>query len=132
LAIPFFLFVYCYRSSVFILKQKLSHTVYITPAPSTHPIGTIMLITKTIQTSTLLVIALASSSVFADPICTKEDQSKWIPFEQAKQQILDLGYNIKNFKVTKTNCYELYGHNKEGNRVEIYYNPVDMSIIKEE
>jgi hypothetical protein len=88
--------------------------------------------TKIVKIVGLLSIALASSSVLADPICTKEAEGSWMPFEQAKQKVLDMGYKIKNFKVTKTNCYELYGYDKEGSRVEIYYNPVDMSIVKEE
>ena len=29
------------------------------------------------------------------------------------------GYKIKKFKVDG-NCYEIYGHNKEGKKVEIY------------
>ncbi|EJG1659871.1 PepSY domain-containing protein, partial [Vibrio parahaemolyticus] len=27
--------------------------------------------------------------------------------------------------------YELYGYDKDGKRAEIYYNPVDMSVVEE-
>ena len=30
---------------------------------------------------------------------------------------------IKTFKVTKNDCYEIYGFDKDGKRVEIYFNP---------
>lgn len=43
-----------------------------------------------------------------------------------------MGYKIKVFKKTKTSCYELYGYNKDNKRVEIYFNPTDMSKVKEE
>lgn len=43
-----------------------------------------------------------------------------------------MGYKIKKFKTTKTSCYELYGYDAENKRVEIYFNPVDMSKVKEE
>ena len=41
------------------------------------------------------------------------------------------GYTIKTFKVSG-NCYEIYGFAKDGKKVEIYFNPVDGSIIKKE
>ena len=38
----------------------------------------------------------------------------------AKTKIAAMGYAINVFKVDG-NCYEIYGHNKEGKKVEIYY-----------
>lgn len=79
-----------------------------------------------------LMMGVLSASAYADPTCTKESKENWIPFEQAKQQVMDQGYSIKKFKVTKTGCYELYGKDSEGKRVEIYYNPTNMQKVKEE
>ena len=42
------------------------------------------------------------------------------------------GYDIAEFKVTAGNCYEIYGRNSDGQKVEIYFNPVDGSIVKQE
>ena len=47
-------------------------------------------------------------------------------------QLLAQGYKINEFKVTGGNCYEIYGFDKEENKVEIYFNPVDGSIVKKE
>ena len=33
------------------------------------------------------------------------------------------GYQIKTFKVTKGKCYEIYGLDKDGRKVEIYFDP---------
>jgi hypothetical protein len=85
-------------------------------------------ICQTVLLSTLTVSSLA----FADPICTKQPESSWMPFEQARAQVVQMGYTIKKFKKTHTGCYELYGYDAHKNRVEIYYNPVDMSVVKEE
>lgn len=85
-----------------------------------------------LRTGLLIVTLTASSAALADPTCTSEPESSWMPFEQAKQQVLDMGYSIKKFKTTKTSCYELYGYDAEKHRVEIYFNPVDMSKVKEE
>ncbi len=91
-----------------------------------------MSIATQLRSGLILSLLATSSFVFADPTCTKEPESKWMSFDQAKQQVMDMGYKIKKFKKTKTGCYELYGHNAEGKRTEIYFNPVDMSKVKEE
>lgn len=37
---------------------------------------------------------------------------------------LEQTYKIKLFKTTGGNCYEIYGWDKAGKKVEIYFNPV--------
>ncbi len=91
-----------------------------------------MSITTKFRTGLILSLLATSSVALADPTCTKEPESKWMSFEQAKQQVQDMGYKIKKFKKTKTGCYELYGYNSKGKKTEIYFNPVDMSKVKEE
>jgi hypothetical protein len=46
-----------------------------------------------------------------------------------KQKVLDQGYTIKVFQVTG-NCYEIYGKDKAGRNVEIYFDPTDGRIVK--
>jgi|GEM_PF-393378 len=91
-----------------------------------------MSITTKFRSGLILSLLATSAVVFADPTCTKEPESKWMSFEQAQQQVKDMGYKIKKFKKTKTSCYELYGYNSKGKKTEIYFNPVDMSKVKEE
>ena len=78
-------------------------------------------------------LILASTSVWAKTECTKEPKEKW---KDAKAFEDDLqkkdGYKIKKFKTTEGNCYEIYGWNKEGKKVEIYFNPVNGEKVKEE
>jgi len=47
-----------------------------------------------------------------------------------KSKVEAQGYKIRKFKQPGT-CYEIYGQNKDGKNVEIYFNPVDGSIVKE-
>lgn len=84
--------------------------------------------------STLFIMAfvLVGAPLFADTECTKEPQDKWKNQIEFQKNLQEQGYKIKKFKVTDGNCYEIYGWNKEGDRVEIYFNPVDGSIIKQE
>lgn len=86
---------------------------------------------KIIQNLTLsATLALLASAAWAAPECTTEPQSKWMPEKQMKERILKEGYSIKRFLVSG-NCYEIYGKNKEGKNVEIYFNPVTGAIVKQ-
>jgi hypothetical protein len=82
----------------------------------------------------LIVVALtlAAASTFAGPECTKEPKSKWQDKKKFEENLVTQGYKVKVFKVTDENCYELYGWNKEGKKVEIYFNPVTGKKVKEE
>ncbi|MGL6047210.1 MAG: PepSY domain-containing protein, partial [Vogesella sp.] len=46
-----------------------------------------------------------------------------------KKKLTAEGYQIKKFKVSG-NCYEIYGKNKEGKKVEIYFDPVSGAAVK--
>ncbi|KXU80324.1 PepSY domain-containing protein [Aeromonas enteropelogenes] len=80
----------------------------------------------------LLLIPLFSAAALAEPQCTQTDKASWLSEADAQQQIKAMGYEIKKFKVTDTNCYEIYGWDKEKRRVEIYFDPTDLKKVKEE
>lgn len=80
----------------------------------------------------LMTWLLVGASAYAGPECTQETKSKWMEQKKFQQDLVKDGYKIKKFKVTDGNCYEIYGWNKEGKKVEIYFNPVDGKKVKEE
>jgi hypothetical protein len=58
-------------------------------------------------------VVAVSGPAFAGPTCTKEPKEKWIPETEMKQKIADMGYkDIRTFKTTDGNCYEIYGYDK--------------------
>lgn len=63
--------------------------------------------------------------------CTEEPKDKWMSEESFKKMAEEKGYTIRKFKQPGS-CYEIYGKNKDGKKVEVYFNPVDGSIVKEE
>ena len=63
--------------------------------------------------------------------CTDQPKEKWIKEDDFKKRLESDGYKIRKFKQPGS-CYEIYGTNKDGKNVEIYFNPVDGSIVKEE
>ena len=40
------------------------------------------------------------------------------------------GYQIKTFKVSSGQCYEIYGFDKAGKKVEIYFDPVTAAVLE--
>ena len=84
---------------------------------------------KTLMTSVLLLAA--SGIALASPACNAPKE-KWIPEAAFKKDLQAKGYQIKNFKVTSGNCYEIYGTNKAGKKVEIYFDPETAKVLKSE
>jgi hypothetical protein len=79
----------------------------------------------------IAILALSSLTSAASPNCTTEAKDKWKDPKAFQQSLVDQGYKIKVFKETKTSCYEIYGWDKEGKKVEIYFNPVTGDKVKE-
>lgn len=79
----------------------------------------------------LLMVMAVGSLAQAKKNCTEEPKEKWIKEEDFKKRLEGEGYKIRKFK-QPGRCYEIYGTNKDGKNVEIYFNPVDGSVVKEE
>ena len=62
--------------------------------------------------------------------CTSAPQSDWLNVNDFQAKLSNEGYTINQFKQTEGNCYEIYGFEPDGTKVEIYFNPVDASIVK--
>lgn len=82
---------------------------------------------KTLLISALLVAI--SSAAFAGPTCNVP-KDKWMKEADFKAALTAQGYQIKTFKVSKGECYEIYGFDKSGKKVEIYFNPATAAILE--
>lgn len=74
-------------------------------------------------------LAAASTIALAGADCTAHPQSEWIPETEMKSRIEAQGYTIKKFKIAG-NCYEIYGKNKDGKKVEIYFDTKTGDVVK--
>ena len=84
------------------------------------------------RTLIALMLLIGSSTAFAATQCTTADKSTWQDQEKFQAQLKEQGYQINKFKVTKVNCYEIYGLDKDGRKVEIYHDPVSGKAVKSE
>lgn len=77
------------------------------------------------------MLLAAAGAANAGPACTTQPKAKWLSEAQMKAKIAQLGYkDIKTFKVSGS-CYEIYGHTKDGRKTEVYFNPVDGTVVRE-
>lgn len=74
---------------------------------------------------------MLTGTAFAGPNCAPSKEG-WKPEGEFRKELQAQGYQIKAFKVTKGNCYEIYGHDKAGRKVEIYFDPVSGKAVKSE
>jgi hypothetical protein len=82
-------------------------------------------------TRTLLaaLLALAAGAASASPTCDAP-RDQWMKESDFKARLEQQGYRIKTFKVTKGQCYEIYGHDRDGKKVEIYFDPVTAAVLE--
>ena len=82
---------------------------------------------KSIAVAALMVAV--SGVALAGPKC-EQPKEKWMPEAAFKKDVEAQGYQIKTFKVSKGQCYEIYGTDKAGKKVEIYFDPVTAAVLE--
>ena len=86
---------------------------------------------KRLRTASVLAVgllALGSGSILAAEKCSVP-QTEWQPQEVLKERLEKDGWSIRNIKIDK-GCYEVYGLDKAGNRMETYFNPKTLEPLK--
>jgi hypothetical protein len=73
-----------------------------------------------------------SGVAVAGPTCTDEPQTKWLTADQMTQKLQALGYkdDVKKLHVSSGKCWEIYGHDKAGKKVEVYFHPITGAIVE--
>lgn len=82
---------------------------------------------KTLTAATLFLAAVGSA--VAGPTCNVP-KDQWMKEADFKARLEAQGYQIKTFKVSKGQCYEIYGFDKDQKRVEIYFDPATAAVLE--
>lgn len=77
------------------------------------------------------LLMLCATPLLADTECARPDRSAWMPESQFREQMKRQGVQITKFRITPGNCYEIYGFDREGRKLEIYYDPVDAQPVED-
>ena len=97
--------------------------------PSTSTRWHFNLLETTMKTTICASLLLALSGVaMAGPTCTAA-KATWMAEADFKKGLEAQGYQIKTFKVSKGQCYEIYGFDKGGQKVEIYFDPQTGAVV---
>lgn len=81
------------------------------------------------KNTVVAALSLACGAAFAGPTCSVPE-SQWMKEADFRKGVEAQGYTIKVFKVTKGRCYEIYGFDKAGKKVEIYYDPATARVLE--
>lgn len=79
----------------------------------------------------IALLGLLPLQTFAGADCPVYPKAEWASKDTLQQTLKEEGYTIKKLKVDG-NCYEIYGRNKQGKKVEIYFDAKTLAIVKAE
>lgn len=90
---------------------------------------------KVLATSAAVIAAaaLAAGPAMAHGFddCTKEAKDKWKPQAEAEAAATAAGYTVTRSRIDGS-CYEVYAKDKDGKKFELFYNPVDLQLVKKQ
>lgn len=79
-----------------------------------------------VMAAAILTFAGASAAVAA-PSCNV-DKAQWQPEQALRDKLAAQKWTIKNIKIDN-GCYEVYGTNEKGQKVEIYFDPKSLEPV---
>ena len=86
---------------------------------------------RAIVAATLCMAGLAPAAAWAKADCKAYPKAEWMSEVDAKSKITAQGFTITTFKIDG-NCYEIYGRNKDGKKIEIYFDAKTLDVVKSE
>ncbi len=82
---------------------------------------------KLLILSTAVLTLAGVSAASAKPSCNVE-KGEWQPEQALRDKLGGLKWTIKNVKID-SGCYEVYGIDDKGKKVEIYFNPKTLEPV---
>ncbi|PJE39767.1 MULTISPECIES: PepSY domain-containing protein [Pseudomonadaceae] len=86
---------------------------------------------KVLRRLLLPTLFMLAGPALADVQCSNTDRSTWMNESDFREYMKDRGVQITKFLITPGNCYEIYGFDKSGRKIEVYSNPVDGTPVAE-
>lgn len=84
--------------------------------------------TKALAALALSVLSLGTFASTYNGECTDQPKSKWMSTSDVKAKFEAQGYSVGRVK-TGGSCYEVYAKDKGGQKVELFVNPADASVV---
>jgi len=81
-------------------------------------------------TAAALFLCASTATALAEPKCDAKPEDKWLTEAEVRAKAVAMGYSIRVFKKTSGNCYEIYGRDAAGKRIEVYFHPITGEPVK--
>ena len=78
--------------------------------------------------TTVLLLASATSQATGLTTCDSGPKEGWQPQAKLEQVLKDKGWTVRRVKVDG-GCWEVYGLDEKGRRVEAYFHPVTLAPV---
>jgi hypothetical protein len=84
----------------------------------------------TLRAGALVAALLAATAAHATgrATCDSGKPSSWQPIEKLEKLLVEAKWQVRRIKVDG-GCYEVYGFNEKGERVEAYFHPVTLQPV---
>jgi hypothetical protein len=85
-----------------------------------------------VKLGALCICLTMGSAAIAGPKCTDEPTTKWLTAEKMTRIFQALGFkdNVRKLHISKGQCWEIYGTDKTGQKVEVYFHPITGEIVE--
>ncbi len=79
-----------------------------------------------------LAFAVSASSAFAHGkvTCPEHPPAEWRPHTELEQKLVKEGWTVRRMEKTET-CYEVYGKDPQGKRVEAFFDPKTLERVQD-
>ena len=85
---------------------------------------------KRFALSILIATVAGIGTASAEGICNVPE-AEWQPKESLQQKLEGEGWTIKTIKIDE-GCYEVYGKDAAGKRMETYFDPKSFEVMKQD
>lgn len=85
---------------------------------------------KLILATAAVLPLIGVSAAIAEPSCNV-DKAEWQPEQALRDKLVAQKWTIKKIKVDN-GCYEVYGTDDKGKKVEVYFNPKSLDALPEQ
>jgi hypothetical protein len=82
---------------------------------------------KFIIATAALMTVTGATAAFANPSCNV-DKAEWQAEQALRDKLIAQKWTIKKVKIDN-GCYEVYGIDDKGQKVEVYFNPKSLEAI---
>lgn len=78
------------------------------------------------------VLCLAAGGAWAhgEVTCPKYPKAEWKPHTELHEKLVKDGWTVRRMELTPT-CYEVYGKDPQGKRVEAFFDPKTLERVEE-